>query len=132
MLAGDYKTASNLYTETTFTPEHREMAASLNRDFFEQLVEGIADGREMDPAVVRAVIDEGPFLPEEALRRGLIDAVVYEDQLLDGFRSRATRGSSTSPATVRSARPTSGSAGAPPSVSSSRKGPSTSARAGPR
>ena len=27
--AGDYKTAVNLYTETTFTPEHREMAQSL-------------------------------------------------------------------------------------------------------
>ncbi|MCY3842240.1 MAG: signal peptide peptidase SppA [Acidobacteria bacterium] len=85
LAAGDYKTASNLYTETTFTPEHREMAASLNRDFFEQLVDGIADGREMDPAVVRAIIDEGPFLPQDALRRGLIDAVVYEDQLLDGL-----------------------------------------------
>ena len=83
--AGDYKTASNVYTETTFTPEHREMAASLNRDFYEQLVEGIAAGREMDPSTVRAVIDDGPFLAEEAMRRGLIDAVVYEDQLLDGL-----------------------------------------------
>ena len=85
LAAGDYKTASNLYTETTFTPEHREMAASLNRDFYEQLVEGIAAGREMDPAAVRATIDRGPFLAEEALRRGLIDALVYEDQLLDGL-----------------------------------------------
>ena len=48
--AGDYKTASNMYTETTFTSEHREMAASLNRDFYEQLVDGIAHGREMEPA----------------------------------------------------------------------------------
>ena len=85
LAAGDYKTASNLYTETTFTPEHREMAASLNRDFYEQLVEAVAEGREMDPAAVRATIDEGPFLAEEALRRGLIDAVVYQDQLLDGL-----------------------------------------------
>jgi protease-4 len=85
LAAGDYKTASNLYTETTFTPEHREMAASLNRDFYEQLVEGIAAGREMQPAMVRAMIDEGPFLAEEALRKGLIDAVVYEDQLLAGL-----------------------------------------------
>ena len=83
--AGDYKTASNMYTETTFTSEHREMAASLNRDFYEQLVDGIAHGREMEPAVVRALIDDGPFLADEALSRGLVDAVVYEDQLLGGL-----------------------------------------------
>lgn len=83
--AGDYKTASNMYTETTFTSEHREMAASLNRDFYEQLVDGIARGREMEPGVVRALIDDGPFLADQALSRGLVDAVVYEDQLLDGL-----------------------------------------------
>ena len=83
--AGDYKTAVNLYTETTMTPEQREMAESLNREFYDQLVEGIAKQRELEPSVVRALIDDGPFLAEDAQRRGLIDAVVYEDQVLDGL-----------------------------------------------
>ena len=43
LTAGDYKTASNLYEETTFTPEHREMSESLNRDFYDQLVAGIEE-----------------------------------------------------------------------------------------
>ena len=42
---GDYKTASNTFTEHTYTPAHREMAESLNTDLYEQLVRGIADGR---------------------------------------------------------------------------------------
>ena len=42
---GDYKTASNTFTEHTFTPAHREMAESLNTDLYEQLVRGLADGR---------------------------------------------------------------------------------------
>ena len=42
---GDYKTALNQLTEKTFTPAHREMAESLNRDAYEQLVRGIAEGR---------------------------------------------------------------------------------------
>ena len=42
---GDYKTAINLFTEKTFTPAHKEMSASLNRDQFDQLVRAIADGR---------------------------------------------------------------------------------------
>ena len=68
---GDYKTASNTFTEHTFTPAHREMAESLNRDLYEQLVRGIADGRKKSETDVRALIDHGPFLPEDALRAGL-------------------------------------------------------------
>ncbi len=79
--AGDFKTASNLYTETTYTVEHREMSESLNRDLYDQLVSGIADGRSLTEADVRRFIDEGPFLPDEAVANGLIDGLLYEDQL---------------------------------------------------
>jgi protease-4 len=78
---GDYKTATNQFTEKGYTPAHREMDESLNRDLYEQLVRGIADGRKKDEAEVRRLIDEGPFLPEDAVRAGLIDDVVYEDQV---------------------------------------------------
>ena len=81
--AGDYKTASNLYTENTFTPEHREMSESLNRDLYDTLVEGIAEGRGLSSAEVRATIDAGPLLPDEAVERGMIDALIYEDELME-------------------------------------------------
>jgi protease-4 len=80
---GDYKTASNTFTEHTFTPAHREMAESLNTDLYEQLVRGIADGRHKSEKEVKALIDHGPFLPEEALRAGLIDDLAYEDEIDD-------------------------------------------------
>ena len=80
---GEYKTASNQMTEHTFTPAHREMAESLNRDLYEQLVRGIATGRQKSEAEVRTLIDHGPFLPEDAVRAGLIDDVAYEDELDD-------------------------------------------------
>ncbi len=80
---GEYKTASNQMTEHTFTPAHREMAESLNRDLYEQLVKGIASGRQKQEAEVRTLIDHGPFLPEDAVRAGLIDDVAYEDELDD-------------------------------------------------
>ena len=83
--AGDYKTAVNLYTETTFTPEHREMAQSLNRDLYDQLVAGIAEGRELTLARVRVLIDDGPYKAADTVRVGLVDALVYEDQLIDGL-----------------------------------------------
>jgi len=80
---GDYKTASNVYTEHTYTPAHREMAASLNTDLYEQLVRGLADGRHKSEAEVRTLIDHGPFLPEDAVRAGLVDDLAYEDELDD-------------------------------------------------
>lgn len=80
---GEYKTASNTFTEKTYTPAHKEMAVSLNADLYTQLVRGIADGRRKSERDVRALIDQGPFLPEEAVRVGLVDDVAYEDQLDD-------------------------------------------------
>jgi protease IV len=80
---GDYKTAINVFKEKTFTPAHKEMSASINRDQFDQLVQAIADGRRKAEGEVRRAIDEGPLLPEDALRHGLVDDLAYEDELDD-------------------------------------------------
>jgi protease-4 len=80
---GDYKTAINIFTEKSFTPAHKEMSVSLNRDQFDQLVRAIADGRHKTEPEVRAAIDDGPLLPEHALRHGLVDDLAYEDELDD-------------------------------------------------
>ena len=78
---GDYKTYSNTFTEKGFTRAHKEMDESLNRDLYEQIVAAIASGRKKTDAEVRALIDQGPFLPEDALKAGLVDDVQYEDQV---------------------------------------------------
>jgi protease-4 len=80
---GEYKTASNVFTEHTYTPPHKEMAASLNSDLYQQLVRGLADGRQKSEAEIRALIDHGPFLPEDAVRAGLVDDLAYEDEIDD-------------------------------------------------
>ena len=80
---GDYKTAPNQLTQTTFTPAHREMTESLSRDMYEQLVRGIAETRKKKVEDVRTLIDEGPFLGRDAVRLGLVDGLAYEDQLDD-------------------------------------------------
>jgi protease-4 len=80
---GDYKTAVNTYLEKTFTPAHKEMSESINRSQFDQLVDAIAEARKKPEPEVRALIDQGPFQPVDALRLGLIDEVAYEDELDD-------------------------------------------------
>jgi protease-4 len=84
---GDYKTATNTFIEKGYTPAHKEMDASLNRDLYDQIVRDIADSRKKNEPDVRALIDTGPFLPEDALRAGLVDDVVYEDQVDDKLRA---------------------------------------------
>ena len=80
---GAYKTAVNQLTEKGFTPAHREMTGSLNRDLYDQLVRGVADARRKSVDEVRRLLDEGPFAPDAALRAGLIDDLAYLDQLDD-------------------------------------------------
>jgi protease-4 len=80
---GEFKTAGNTFTEKGFTPSHREMAESLNRSLYDQMVRGLAQGRHKTDAEIRTLIDHGPFLPEDAVRAGLVDDVAYEDELDD-------------------------------------------------
>jgi protease-4 len=89
---GEYKTAVNTFTQKAYTPPHKEMDESLNRDLYEQIVRGIADGRKKNDAEIRQRFDEGPFLPEDALNAGLIDDVAYEDQVDDKLRAGERRG----------------------------------------
>jgi len=80
---GDFKTAPNQYTQKGFTPAHREMAQSLNRDMYEQLVAGVAEGRKKSEDEVRTLFDRGPFVAAKALAAGLVDELAYEDELDD-------------------------------------------------
>src|SRR6185503_11633218 len=50
---------------------------------YDQLVRGIAQSRKKSEQDVRALLDQGPFVPDEALRVGLVDDLAYEDQLDD-------------------------------------------------
>ncbi|OFW03150.1 MAG: signal peptide peptidase SppA [Acidobacteria bacterium RIFCSPLOWO2_02_FULL_68_18] len=80
---GAYKTAPNQLTERGFTPAHREMAESLNRDLYDQLVGTIAEARRKTVDEVRRLLDEGPFSADAARRAGLVDELGYLDELDD-------------------------------------------------
>src|SRR5215831_4150353 len=95
---GEYKTAPNQLTEKGYTKAHKEMDESLNHDLYEQVVRGIADGRRKNEADIQRLIDDGPFLPEDALRAGLVDDVLYEDQVEEKLRSVAAGGKGAAPA----------------------------------
>jgi protease-4 len=88
----EYKNAMNQLTERQFTPAHREAMAALSRSWSSQLVRGIAEGRQLTPEQVRAVIDRGPLLGREALDARLVDGLAYRDEVYAQVKQRAGRG----------------------------------------
>lgn len=84
---GKYKSAAETFTRSEMSEPHREMVESVIQDLYDQLVDGIADGRRMDRAEVFAVLDRGPFVAREAEQERLVDAVLYEDEAEERLRA---------------------------------------------
>ena len=85
----EYKNALNFYTETRYTPAHREAMQKVMDSFFGQLVNGIAEARHKSPAEIKALMDRGPFLGREALDAGLVDKLGYRDEAYTEVKQRA-------------------------------------------
>jgi protease-4 len=88
----EYKSFMNTFTERGFTEPHREMMEALVGDLQEQLISGIAQGRGMEPASVRQLIDQGPFLDREAMDAKLIDQLGYFDEVTQVAKGRGGAG----------------------------------------
>src|SRR5262249_38536191 len=88
----EYKTAFNLLTEREMTAPQREETEGILRSVFGQIVAGIAHDRKLEETQVRALVDRGLLLPEEALQAHLIDHVGYRDEAEATAKSRAGKG----------------------------------------
>jgi len=78
---GDYKTASNTFSEDHMTPAHRESTQALIDDLYRAVIDGIAANRKLDAGEVKKTIDRSPLPQEEYVKAKLIDSIGYEDEL---------------------------------------------------
>ncbi len=85
--AGDYKAAGEMLSNTGPSEAASENMNWLIDGLYDKTVELIAEGRELEPGAVRALIDQGPFEADRALEAGLIDSVSYRDEFLDEVRA---------------------------------------------
>ncbi len=83
---GKYKNAPNQFTETGFTAPHREQMEALLDSLYGQYRAGLQSGRNKTAEQVQALIDDGPYDGETALKAGLVDELVYDDQLRDRLK----------------------------------------------
>jgi protease-4 len=83
---GKYKNAPNQFTQTGFTEPHREQMEALLDSVYEQYVAGIRASRNKSADETQAVIDAGPYDGDTALAAGLVDELLYADQLRDRLK----------------------------------------------
>lgn len=79
---GRYKSAIEAYAFEKMSDDNRAMMSSILDSIERHFVEGIAEGRGLEPETVRTAIDEGPVTPERLRELGLIDEVAYLEEVL--------------------------------------------------
>jgi protease-4 len=85
----EYKSAADNLTERAFTPAAREAAERLAASVAEQITTAIAERRGKTADEARALLDRGPFLADDALAEGLVDALGYRDEVYADVRKEA-------------------------------------------
>ena len=84
---GDYKSAAEIFTRSEPSEPAEENINWLLDGYYEYLVKMISQSRGMTAEQVRGLIDNGPYLAEQALEKDLIDAVETREQFLSRVKS---------------------------------------------
>ncbi|HUM04344.1 MAG TPA: signal peptide peptidase SppA [Terriglobales bacterium] len=85
----EYKNALNFYTETKFTPPHKEAMSAIMMSWFNQMKDGICQARQISPDKFQALVDAGPYLGKEAVDAKLVDGVAYRDEIYSQVKANA-------------------------------------------
>lgn len=88
----EYKNAVNMFTESDYTPAHREATMRLLQSWYDSAVSEAAADRHLDRGALTTVLDQSPSLAEFAKQKGLITNIGYEDDARDTARRRAGSG----------------------------------------
>ncbi|MGC3997375.1 MAG: signal peptide peptidase SppA [Anaeromyxobacter sp.] len=90
--AGAYKSATEPLIRTGPSPEAAEATQALLDSVYGSFVDDVAAARRLAPEQVRALVDQGLFTSEEASAAGLLDAVLWPDEVKDWARRTTRRG----------------------------------------
>ena len=85
----EYKNALNTFTETKYTPPHKEAMEKVMNSWMGQLKDGICTARQIAPDQFQGIVDKGPYLGKEALDAKLVDGLAYRDEVYDQAKKKA-------------------------------------------
>jgi len=83
----EYKTATNIFTQDKMTPAHRESVQKLLDDIYISTLHGISKNRNIKLESIKKIVNESPISNARYLKAGLIDKIIYEDEILKGLKT---------------------------------------------
>lgn len=89
---GSNKAAAEPLVRRKMSEPQREQVTAYQTELFDELVRGIASGRDLAEELVRQHIDEGPHGAQAALERGLFDGCRYPDEVDGALREELEAG----------------------------------------
>lgn len=104
---GEHKSAPERFTRDSSTEVSRQDKIDLLQQTERHVTEGLASGRKMSFARVRALTKEGPFMAQQAKDSGLVDGLAFDDEVdaalarLLGRRTRLQRDNRVAAAPAR-------------------------------
>lgn len=88
----EYKNAVNPFLHDDFTPAHREAELSWMGSIYDSETAAAAADRKLDPAALKAQLEGGPYLAEDAQKLGLIDHLGQVQDAEAALRAKAGAG----------------------------------------
>lgn len=80
---GKYKDYPDQFTANGPSKETLEYLNQILDQYYGNLIDVMAQGRKKPSNEIRALIDDGPFVGKGALDDGLVDALLFEDEMYD-------------------------------------------------
>ena len=78
---GEYKDAAEPLTRTTGSDPSRQASEALLDETWNRLVAAIGESRGVDSTAAAHLIDQGPYTSKQAYAAGLVDSLIYRDEL---------------------------------------------------
>ena len=86
---GKYKDAPDQYTKTGPSDTTLEVLNETLDQFYGNLIDVIADGRGWTREQVLELVNDGPFVAQNALSKGLVDGLEFKDDFYDAVKTAA-------------------------------------------
>jgi protease-4 len=78
---GQFKSGSEMYTRENMSDPDREQTNVLLDSLYQRITQDIAQDRKLSGDTVRGLVDQSPLVSSELKSKGLVDDLIYRDQL---------------------------------------------------
>ena len=78
---GEYKSASDMLTRSDMSDAQRRATILLLESLQRERIAGVANGRGLEPAPLRMIMNAGSYTAERAVTAGMVNGVCFQDEL---------------------------------------------------